>query len=73
MRIKSKYQNGHQSPAFVVAIVAIASTVAVLFDVFGPSNASQDTATARMITAAAVSRAGAVETHTNLPSPLSAS
>jgi hypothetical protein len=53
----------------VTALIAIASIAAgILFDHFGPSNASQDSAMARMITAAAVSRAGAVETPTQLPS-----
>jgi hypothetical protein len=45
----------------VAAIVAIGATVGILFNDFGPSNASQDSRTARMITAVAVSRAGAIE------------
>jgi hypothetical protein len=62
MRIQSKHRNVTLSPVIVAVIVAIASTAGILFDDFGPSNASQDSATARMITAAAVSRASAIET-----------
>jgi hypothetical protein len=46
----------------LAALIAIASTAGILFDDFGPSNASQDSGTATMIAAAAVSRAGAIET-----------
>jgi hypothetical protein len=45
----------------VTLLVAIASTVGILFDDFGANNSSQDRGTAKMITAAAVSRAGAIE------------
>jgi hypothetical protein len=68
MRIQSKYRNGVLHPATVTLIVAILSTAGILFDDFGPSNASQDSGTARMITAAAVSRAGAIEIPSELPS-----
>jgi hypothetical protein len=69
MRIKSKYRDSILSPAFAAAIVAITTTAAVVFDDFGPSRASQDRAAARMVTAAAVSKAGAIE----IPTQLSAS
>jgi hypothetical protein len=62
MHIQSKYRNVTLSPVIVAVIVAIASTAGILFDDFGPSNTSLDKATARMITAAAVARAGAIET-----------
>lgn len=61
MRIQSKPRNGALSPAIGATIVAIASIVGILLDDFGPSNASQDRATARMISAAAIARAGAIE------------
>jgi hypothetical protein len=68
MRIQSNYRGGDLRSAIVVALVAIASTAGILFVDFGPSNASRDSATARMTTAAAVSRAGAVETPSELSS-----
>jgi hypothetical protein len=46
-------------PVMVAAIVAIVCTAGILFDDFGPSNDSQGSGSAR--TAAAVSRAGAIE------------
>jgi hypothetical protein len=61
MRIKSKYRNSLLSPAFFAAIVAIASSAAIIFDDFGPTHPSQDEATAKTATASAVSRAGAIE------------
>lgn len=69
MRIKSNYRNSLLSPAFAAAIVAIASAAAVLLDDLGPSHSSQDEARARIVTAAAVSKAGAIE----IPSELSVS
>jgi hypothetical protein len=65
MPITNKYRNSLLNPAFAAALVAIASTAALLFDDFGPSHASQDKGAARMVTAAAVSKAGAIE----IPSP----
>jgi hypothetical protein len=62
MRIQSKYRNVTLSPVIVAVIVAIASTAGILFDDFGSRKASQSSATARMITAAAASRAGAIAT-----------
>jgi hypothetical protein len=60
MHIQRNDRRGDLRPAMVAAIVAIGAT-AGLFNDFGPSNASQDGGAARMITAAAVSRAGAIE------------
>jgi hypothetical protein len=73
MRIENKYRNSLLSPAFGAAIIAIASTAAILFSDFGPGNASQDRDAARMITAAAVSKAGAIEIPSEISVNLSAS
>jgi hypothetical protein len=43
------------------AIVAVIGQTAILLDDFGPGNGSQGSGSARMITAAEVSRAGAIE------------
>jgi hypothetical protein len=61
MPIQSDHRSSDLKPALVTVLVAIASIAGVLFDDFGPSNSSQDSGTAKMITAAAVSRAGAIE------------
>lgn len=66
MRIKSNYRNSLLSPAFAAAIVAIASSAAIIFDDFGPSHPQQDEARARIVTAAAVSKAGAIESPSEL-------
>lgn len=49
------------APVTVALFVAIAGQAVVLFNDFGPGNNSQAGADARMITAAAVSRAGAIQ------------
>ena len=61
MRIQSKYRNSLPESGVRGRSVAIASTAAILFDDFGPSHASQDRGTATMISAAAISKAGAIE------------
>ena len=48
-------------PMLVAAFVAVVGTAVILFNDFGPDTASQGSGNARMITAAAVSRAGAIE------------
>jgi hypothetical protein len=48
-------------PALVAAFVAVAGTAVILLNDFGPDVASQGSGNAGMITAAAVSRAGAIE------------
>ena len=45
----------------VAAIVAVVGQTVILLNDFGPGNDSQGSGNARMITAAAVSRAGAIE------------
>ena len=53
-------------PAIVTVIVAVVAMAGILFNDFGPGNA-------RMITAAAVSRAGATEIPSEPPAGQSAS
>ena len=72
MAIKSKYRN-LLNPPVAAAFVAVASIAAILLSDFGPSNASQDGDTARMVTAAAVSRAGAIESPSEPSASLTAS
>jgi hypothetical protein len=48
-------------PVIVAAFIAVLGQTVILFNDFGGSNNSQASGSARMITAAAVSRAGAIE------------
>jgi hypothetical protein len=68
MDTQSKKQRGDLGPVIVAAIVAIGATAGILFNDFGPSNTSQDSRAARMITAAALSKAGAIEIPSEPPS-----
>jgi hypothetical protein len=68
MDTQSKTRRADLGPVMVAVIVAIGATAGILFNDFGPSNASQDSRTARMITAAALSKAGAVEIPSEPPS-----
>jgi hypothetical protein len=54
-------------PLLATAFVAVAGTAGILFNDFGPDTSSQYSGNARMITAAAVSRAGAIEVPSALP------
>jgi hypothetical protein len=54
-------QTQRKVPILIAAIVAVVGQTVVLFNDFGPGNDSQGSGNARMITAAAVSRAGAIE------------
>jgi hypothetical protein len=54
-------------PVLIAAFVAVVGTAVILFNDFGPDNDPQDQANARMITAAAVSRAGAIQIPSELP------
>ena len=54
-------------PMLVAAIVAVVGQTVVLLNDFGPGNDSQGSGNARMITAAAVSRAGAIEISSEPP------
>jgi ABC-type transport system involved in Fe-S cluster assembly fused permease/ATPase subunit len=49
------------TPAIVAACIAVVGQAHILFNDFGAGNYSQNSVSARMITAAAVSRAGAIE------------
>jgi hypothetical protein len=63
-----KKRRGDLGPVIVAAIVAIGATAGILFNDFGPRIASQDSRAARMITAAALSKAGAIEIPSEPPS-----
>ena len=54
-------------PVLVAAIVAVMGQAVILLNDFGPGNDSQGSGNARMITAAVVSRAGAIETPSDPP------
>jgi hypothetical protein len=61
MHAQRKDRRGDLIPAIVTAIVAVVGTAGILFSDFGPDRDSQDSGNARMVTAAAVARAGAIE------------
>jgi hypothetical protein len=60
MHAQRKDRRGDLIPAIVTLIVAVVGTAGILLNDFGPAS-SQAIGNARMITAAAVSRAGAIE------------
>jgi hypothetical protein len=55
-------RRGNLTLAIVAAFVALVGQAVILFDDFGTGNNSQGSGSARMITAVAVSKAGAIET-----------
>jgi hypothetical protein len=61
MYVQGKHRRGGLAPVTVALFVAVAGQAVVLFNDFGPGNNSQASASARMITAAAVARAGAIQ------------
>jgi hypothetical protein len=61
MHAERKDRRGEVKPAIVIAIVAVVATAGILLNDFSAGNSSQGSGNARMITAAAVSRAGAIE------------
>jgi hypothetical protein len=61
MRAQGKDWRGDLIPVIVAAIIAVAGQTVVLFSDFGTGNDSQARGNAGMITAAVVSRAGAIE------------
>jgi hypothetical protein len=72
MHAQRKVRRGDSSiPVIVAAIVAVVGTAVILFNDFGPGNDSQGTG--KMITAAAVSRAGAIEIPSEPPAGRSVS
>jgi hypothetical protein len=60
-------RRGDLMPAVVTAIVAVVCTAAIFLIDFGPGSGSIGGSNARMITAAAVARAGAIEIPPALP------
>jgi hypothetical protein len=54
-------------PMLVAVIIAVVGQTVILFNDFGPGDGSQGDGKAKMITAAAVSRAGAIEIPSALP------
>ncbi len=71
MHAQRNERRGDVIPAIV--IVAVVAMAGILFNDFGSGNGSQDSGNARMITAAAVSRAGAIEIPSEPPAGQSAS
>jgi hypothetical protein len=67
MDIQTKYRRGSSVPVIVAVSLAIVGQALVLFNDFGPGNVSRGSGTATMITAAALSRAGAIEIPTAPP------
>jgi hypothetical protein len=58
---RRKDPRGDLIPVMVTVIVAVVGTAGILLNNLGPGSDSQGGGDARMITAAAVSRAGAIE------------
>jgi len=73
MHAQEKDRRGDLTPVIVTVIVAVVGMAGILFNDFGPGNGSQGSGSARMITAAAVSRAGAIEIPSEPPAGQSAS
>jgi hypothetical protein len=67
MRAQRKDRRSDLIPMIVAAFVAVTGQTVILFNDFGPGNDSQVSGSARMITAAAVSRAGAIEISSEPP------
>jgi hypothetical protein len=61
MHAQRKDRRGDLIPVIAAAIVAVVGQTAILFNDLGAGNNSQDSGNARMITAAVVSKAGAIE------------
>jgi hypothetical protein len=61
MRAQRNDRRGDLIPALAAAIVAVVGQTVILFNDFGAGNDSQGRGNARMITAAVVSKAGAIE------------
>jgi hypothetical protein len=61
MHAQRNDRRGDFMPAIVTVIVAVAGMAGILLNDFGPGSDSHDSRNARMVTAAAVARAGAIE------------
>jgi hypothetical protein len=66
MQAQRNDRRGNLTLAIVAAFIAVVGQAVILFNDFGAGNNSQNSVSARMITAAALSRAGAIEI---LPKP----
>jgi hypothetical protein len=73
MHAQRKDSRGDAIPAIIAMVVAVLGMAGILFEDFGSGNGSQDSGSARMITGAAVSRAGAIEIPSEPPAGQSAS
>jgi hypothetical protein len=62
MHAQRNDRRGNLTLAIVAAFVALVGQAIILFDDFGAGSSSQGKGSARMVTAAAVSKAGAIET-----------
>jgi hypothetical protein len=61
MQARAKGRRVEVNPAMAAVIVAVLGMAGILFSDFGPGNGSDGRGNAATITAAAVSRAGAIE------------
>jgi hypothetical protein len=61
MQAQRNDRRGNLTPVIVAALIAVVGQAVILFDDFGAGNNSQNSVRASMITAAALSRAGAIE------------
>jgi hypothetical protein len=61
MRAQRKDRRGDLIPVIVAVLVAVVGQTVILFNDFGAGNDPQGRGNARMITAAVVSKAGAIE------------
>jgi hypothetical protein len=67
MHAKRKSRRSDLMLAMVTVIVAVLGTAGILISDFGPGNDSHRGSNARMVTAAAVARAGAIEIPSERP------
>ena len=61
MHAQRKIRRGHMIPVIVAATVAVVGQAVILLNDFGAGSDSHGRGNARMITAAVVSKAGAIE------------
>ena len=73
MHAQRKDRRGDLIPLIVAVVVAVVGQTVILFNDFGAGNDSQGSRNAKMITAAVVSRAGAIEIPSEPPAGQSAS
>jgi hypothetical protein len=61
MRIRRNDRSGEWTPLMIAVVVAVVGQAVILFNDFGPGENSHGPRSAGMITAAAVTKAGAIE------------